>query len=48
MGSLKMLDLIYSVQNHLAAEGTSISNVMALFCALIAIILIGYLVEAKK
>ena len=43
-----MIELIYTVQNHLAAEGTSIDNVMALFCALIAIILIGYLVEAKK
>ena len=43
-----MMDFIYSVQNYLLAEGTSINNVMALFCALIAIILIGFLVEAKK
>lgn len=43
-----MLELIYSVQNHLAAEGSNINNIMALFCALIAIILIGYLVESKK
>lgn len=43
-----MLELIYAMQSKLNAEGTSIDNVMALFCALIAIILIGYLVEAKK
>lgn len=43
-----MLELIYTVQNYLLAEGTSINNVMALFCALLSLILIGYLVEAKK
>ena len=43
-----MLELIYSVQNYLIAEGTSINNVMALFCALIALVLFGYLVESKK
>lgn len=43
-----MLELIYAMQSKLIAEGTSIDNVMALLCALIAIILIGYLVEAKK
>lgn len=43
-----MLELIYTVQNYLAAEGSSINNIVALFCALIAIILIGYLVECEK
>ena len=43
-----MLDLIYSVQSHLSTEGSSINNIVALFCALLAIILIGYLVESKN
>ena len=43
-----MLEFIYFVQSKLIAEGTRINNVIALFCALIAIILIGYLVESKK
>ena len=43
-----MIELIYFVQSKLISEGTSINNLMALFCALIAIIFIGYLVEAKK
>lgn len=43
-----MLELIYSVQNYLANEGTSINNVIALFFALIALMLTGYLVEYKK
>lgn len=43
-----MLELIYAMQAKLIAEGSNINNIMALFCALIAIILIGYLVEAKK
>lgn len=43
-----MLDLIYTVQNYLAAEGSNINNIMALFCALIALILFGYLWESKK
>lgn len=43
-----MLELIYSVQNHLAAEGSSINNIVALFCALIALMLFGYLWESKE
>ena len=43
-----MLELIYTVQNYLAAEGTSINNIIALFCALIALMLFGYLWESKK
>lgn len=43
-----MLELIYSVQNYLAAEGSSINNIVSLFCALIALMLTGYLWECKK
>ena len=43
-----MIELIYFMQSKLIAEGTNINNVMALFCALVAIIFIGYLVESKK
>lgn len=43
-----MLELIYTVQNYLAAEGSSINNIMALFCALIAFMLFGYLWESEK
>lgn len=40
-----MLELIYSIQNYLAAEGSSINNIIALFFGLIVLMLIGYLVE---
>lgn len=43
-----MLELIYAIQNYLAAEGSSINNIMALFFALIALMLFGYLVESEK
>ena len=43
-----MLDLIIQVQNHLAAEGSNINNIMALFLALVAIIITGYLIESEK
>lgn len=43
-----MLELIYTVQNYLAAEGSNINNIVALFFALIAFMLFGYLVESKK
>lgn len=43
-----MLELIYTVQNYLAAEGSNINNIVALFCALIALVLFAYLVECKK
>ena len=43
-----MLELIIQVQNHLAAEGSNINNITALFFALIAIMLTGYLIESEK
>ena len=43
-----MLDLIMQVQNHLAAEGCNINNIVALFLALVAIMLTGYLIESEK
>ena len=43
-----MLELIYTVQNYLNAEGSSINNIMALFFALVALMLFGYLWESKK
>ena len=43
-----MLDLIIQVQNHLAAENSNINNIAALFLALIAIMLTGYLIESDK
>ena len=41
-----MLDLIIQVQNHLAAENSNINNIVALFLALIAIMLTAYLIES--
>ena len=43
-----MLDLIIQFQNHLTVEGSDINNIVALFLALIAIMLTGYLVESEK
>ena len=43
-----MLDLIMQVQNHLATEGSNINNIVALFLALIALMLTGYLIESEK
>ena len=43
-----MLDLIIQFQNHLVTEGSSINNIVALFLALVAIMLTGYLVESEK
>ena len=43
-----MLDLIVQIQNHLANEGSSINNIVALFLGLIAFMLTGYLVESDK
>ena len=43
-----MLDLITQVQNYLTAEGSDINNIVALFLALVAIMLTGYLVESEK
>ena len=42
-----MLDFIYSVQLHLANEGTSINSIAALFFGLIAFMLAGYLIESE-
>ena len=43
-----MLDLIIQVQNHLAAENSNINNIIALFLALIAFMLTGYLIESEN
>ena len=43
-----MLDLIIQFQNHLATEGSNINNITALFLALVAIMITGYLVESEK
>ena len=43
-----MLELIYSIQNHLAAENSNINNIVALFLALVAIMLTGYLIESEN
>ena len=43
-----MLELIYSIQNYLAAEGSNINDIMALLFGLIAFMLFGYLLESKK
>lgn len=43
-----MLNLIIQFQNHLAAEGSNINNIVALFLALIALMLTGYLVESDN
>ena len=48
MGSLKMLEFIYFMQSKLIADGASIDNVMALFCAVIAITFTTYLLWDKK
>ena len=43
-----MLELIIQVQNYLAAEGSNINNIVALFLALIAIMFTAYLIESEK
>lgn len=43
-----MLDLIYEIQAKLAAEGTSIDNIMALFIGLVVLMIVGYLVECNN
>ena len=43
-----MLDLIMQFQNHLAAENSNINNIMALFFALVALMLTGYLIESEN
>lgn len=43
-----MLDTIYAIQAKLAAEGSSIDNVIALFIGLIVLMIVGYLVECNN
>lgn len=43
-----MLELIYSVQAKLAAEGTSIDNIILLVIALFVLMTVGYLVECSN
>ena len=43
-----MLDLIIQFQNHLAAEGSNVNNIVALFLALIAIMFTAYLIESEN
>lgn len=40
-----MLDLIYAIQAKIAAEGTSIDNILAMIIGLIVLFIVGYLVE---
>lgn len=43
-----MLELIYAIQAKIAAEGTSIDNILALFFGWVVLILVGYLVECHN
>lgn len=43
-----MLNTIYAIQAKMAAEGTSIDNILALLIGLIVIIIVGYLVECNN
>lgn len=43
-----MLNTIYAIQTKLAAEGTSIDNILALFIALVVLMIVGYLVECHN
>ena len=43
-----MLNTIYTTQAKLSAEGTSIDHILALFIALIVLIIVGYLVECHN
>ena len=43
-----MLNTIYTIQAKIAAEGTSIDNILALFIALVVLISVGYLVECRN
>lgn len=40
-----MLNTIYTIQTKLAAEGTSIDNILATGIALVVLMIVGYLVE---
>ena len=43
-----MLNTIYTIQAKIADEGTSIDHILALFIALIVLIIVGYLVECHN
>ena len=43
-----MLELIYATQAKIAAEGTSIDNILAMVIGLVVLIIVGYLVELHK
>lgn len=43
-----MLSTIYTIQAKIAAEGTSIDSILALFIALVVIMIVGYLVECHN
>lgn len=43
-----MLNTIYTIQAKLAAEGTNIDNILALFIALVVLMIVGYLVECHN
>lgn len=43
-----MLNTIYTIQAKIASEGTSIDNILALFIALVVLIIVGYLVECHN
>ena len=42
------MDTILTIQAKLAAEGTSIDHILALFIALVVLIIVGYLVECHN
>lgn len=43
-----MINTIHAIQAKLAAEGTSIDNILALFFGLIVLMIVGYLVECNN
>ena len=43
-----MLELIYTIQAKLTAEGTSIDNIILLVIALFILMSVGYLVECNN
>lgn len=43
-----MLNTTYTIQAKIAAEGTSIDNILAMIIALVVLIIVGYLVECHN
>lgn len=43
-----MLDLIYAIQAKIAAEGSSIDNILASGITLVVLMIVGYLVECNN